>query len=663
MLQKIKDRLKRFRTPSLQDRFLLRVLAPPFIILLLISIIGFWQLDSMARESAKSDLKRASATTAAKLEREFALRETILKSTGNELFTTKSDYQAKRDQLATSRTACKTFVAKNKEFSKAPNDTCKPFFAQFAVASPSDNLQQVVEKAYEAQIVELGAREKEAINDRLDAFVGVFPETLHLIVTDEKGDLLSQASSSEEQEQATTKMTVIAAEALKKPIEGRYLETGQKRQLIFAYPITKGAVLASYDLDHSNFMRQSWQDAPIDQSKSYAVIADSASMASYPKLDNDSLYHAAIATEEPTGSTTLTSYGIQYLTVVDAIGTTDWTVVVGTPSVTALQSLAAAQIAAVGIIGFLLVSFLWMGALFVQRTVRSILGLVSGSILFAQGNLEYRIDTAKMGDEEFESLAKVMNEMAGKIQEAEKEIEQKNKEFISVATHEIKAPMTAIIGNLSMVIEDQMGKQDEMARVLTLKAYDGTIRLRDLVNELLDIARLESGRARYSFERVSLGAEIRAMVELQELPAQEKSITVNQQIPDQLPLVATDKKKLEIILTNFISNAIKYNRSPGVVAISCEIKGNFIQTTITDTGLGIPADQQEHMFQKFFRVEASDRRDIPGTGLGMYITKQFIEAMGGKLWFESETGKGTSFHFTLPIADAVVQSQNTTPQV
>jgi signal transduction histidine kinase len=263
-----------------------------------------------------------------------------------------------------------------------------------------------------------------------------------------------------------------------------------------------------------------------------------------------------------------------------------------------------------------------------------------------------------MGDEEFEKLANVMNDMAGKIQEAEKVIEQKNKEFISIATHEIKAPMTAIIGNLSMVIEDEMGEQDELARALTQKAYAGTIRLRDLVNELLDIARVESGRATYTIEPVNLAEEVRAMIELQEVPAQEKNIAISHQLPEQLPRIIADKKKLEIILTNFISNAIKYNRSPGSVMISCAINDSFIQTTISDSGLGIPPEQQAQMFQKFFRVEASDRRDIPGTGLGMYITKQFIEAMGGKLWFESRVGKGTAFHFTLPIATAADQVEN-----
>lgn len=140
------------------------------------------------------------------------------------------------------------------------------------------------------------------------------------------------------------------------------------------------------------------------------------------------------------------------------------------------------------------------------------------------------------------------------------------------------------------------------------------------------------------------------MIAVQKTPATEKGITVNYQPPQTPIAVLADKTKLEIILTNFISNGIKYNRPQGSVTISQQLTDGAVQITIADTGLGIPAEQQAKMFQKFFRVEGSDRAGIAGTGLGMYITKQFIEGMGGKLWFESVHGQGTSFHFTVPLA-------------
>lgn len=651
LLKVLKERLKFLRKQSLQNRFLFRVLAPPFVILLLIGLAGFWQLDSTARQAAADDLKRASATTAAKLDREFALRETILKTTGNELFSVKGKYQTEREQLASDRTACGAFVQKNTNFTQAPNEVCGSFLSRLASADrTSSSLQQAVGKAYEDQLADSATREKETIRERLDAFVEAFPETVNLIITDENR-VVSQASSDTDQKQEVmNELAKIAAEGLKKPVEGKVVESS-KRQMVFAYPIGKGAVLASYDIDHSNFLRQSWLEAPVDQSKAYAVVADTRGKTSYPKLDNDSLYRPAINAKDAAGLSAFAAGGIQYLSAVEPIGTSGWVVVVGMPAVTALEAVTVAQIAAAGMIGLLIVSFLWVGSLFVHRTISSIMMLVSGSMVFASGDLAYRIDASRMGDGEFERLASVMNDMAGRIQEVEKAIEQKNKEFISIATHEIKAPMTAIIGNLSMVIEDEMGEQDELARSLTMEAYAGTIRLRDLVNELLDIARLESGHATYNLSKVDLASEVLAMIELQKVPAQEKNIAISYEIPEQLPTVIADKTKLEIILTNFISNGIKYNRYPGAVSISCEVDGKFVRTTISDTGLGIPPEQQAQMFQKFFRVEGEDRRDIPGTGLGMYITKLFIEAMGGQLWFESEIGKGTAFHFTLPIEE------------
>ena len=645
LITTIKKQLGLLRKTSLQNRFLFRVLTPPFVILTLIGLAGFLQLDSTARQSATSDLKRASTTTAAKLEREFALRKTILETTGNELFGLKDKYQTEREQLASDRTTCGTFVQKNTNFLSAPNNSCHSFLSQLSLGG---NAQQALSKAYEEQLADITTREREAIRARLDAFVEVFPETVNLIITS-NGKAVSQASSDADQKQdVLNELTRIAVEGQKKPIEGRVL-TSSKRQLVFAYPLSEGAVLASYNIDHSNFLRQSWQETSIDQSKAYAVIVDTHSKTSYPKLDDDSLYQPAVATNDSSGLLTFSSGGIQYLSAIDPIGTSNWAVVVGMPTVTALEPVTLAQLVAIGTIGLLLVSFLWVGSLFVHRTIRSIIGLVSGSLAFAQGDLSYRIDASRLGDREFQDLATVMNDMAGRIQQAENEIEQKNKEFISIATHEIKAPMTAIIGNLSMVIEDGMGKQDDMARTLTMEAYAGTIRLRDLVNELLDMTRLESGRATFNWASIDLQQEILAMIELQKVPATENNVTINYQPTGDLPLVIADKTKLEIILTNFISNAIKYNRNPGNVTVACTMDGDFIQTTIRDTGLGIPPEQQDKMFQKFFRVEAYDRLGIPGTGLGMYITKQFIEAMGGRLWFESEQRQGTAFHFTLPI--------------
>lgn len=639
---------------SLQARFLLRVLAPPFLILAIISVTGFIVLSMVVRNAATDDLRRVAVTTAAKLEREFALRKAVLRSTGNELFTIRSNYNDKRTKLDSDYSTCRSFVKTNSHFVSAPGGACESFYAQFAIALQNGtSLTKAADDGYTNQAADLSSLEQNTINDRLKAFVEFFPETSQMLVVDKSGQIMSQATSGGSTSDDYIKsISTIAKQALKQTIEAEYVNDGSTRQIVFAYPIDQGAVLASYNLDNEGFLYPSWKGAPIDSSKGYVVIADTTSKASYPNLKDTSLYSPALTAGKDGSQTSFTSSGVQYLATTEPVGGTNWKVVVASPTAIALETLANTQILAVAIGGLLLVSFAFVGSRFVRRTVDSILGLVGGAVIFSSGQLTHRIDTSRMSDKEFSQLAETMNTMAAKIQQAEEAIVQKDKEFISVATHEIKAPMTAIIGNLSMILDDGMGTLDDTARKLADQAYRGTIRLRDLVNELLDIARLESGRAVFNLEPIELIQETNDMIELQKTPAAEKGITVFYQPPATPVTVVADKTKLEIILTNFVSNGIKYNRPQGQVFVLQEVAGGCVTITIQDTGLGIPKEQQASMFQKFFRVENEDRTNIPGTGLGMYITKQFIEGMGGKLWFESEHSKGTAFHFTLPLAPA-----------
>ena len=633
---------------SLQVRFLQRVLLPPFLILAVIGVAGFFFLSAVILNTAVNDLNRVAVSTSAKLEREFALRKSVLLSTGNEMFSIRSEYKEKQEALQTDYDACRTFVKSNTKFTTAPNGVCESFYAQFAIASQNNtSLTKAADDGIKAEAAELTELELTAVNDRLDAFKEFFPETTRMLVIDKAGEVMSQTDSISSSD---TKYMNIIKQALTKPVEALYLLDGKTRQLVFSYPIKQGAVLAAYNLDHEGFLYPSWKGAPLNSSEGYVMIADAKSKEGYPDIDDKDLYKPVLAVDQDGGHTDFASKNIDYIATSEPVAGTSWKVITSSPKAIALGTLASAQILAVAVTGVLLVTFVWVGSRFVRRTVDSILGLVAGAVIFSSGQLSYRIDESRMSDKEFAQLADTMNKMALKIQEAEAAIDQKNKEFISVATHEIKAPMTAIIGSLSMILDDGMGKVDETAHKLADQAYKGTIRLRELVNELLDIARLESGRAKFDLVQLDLATEVSDMIEVQKLPAAEKGITVNYQAPDVPITVTADKTKLEIILTNFISNGIKYNRPDGSVTITHEIQDGMAQIIIADTGLGIPAEQQAKMFQKFFRVEGSDREGIPGTGLGMYITKQFIEGMGGKLWFESEQGKGTTFRFTLPIA-------------
>lgn len=654
LINKLHNKLHALNQSGLQARFLQRVLLPPFLILAIIAVAGFFFLSSVVLNTAVNDLNRVAVSTSAKLEREFALRKSVLLSTGNEMFNIRSEYSDKQKALDANYHKCGEFVQSNSKFTTAPDGACEPFYAQFAVASQKNtSLTGAANDGFLAGSAELTKGELTAVDSRLNAFKEFFPETTRMLVVSKQLDNNNQPVVMNTTKPVTgdgAKYLDIIKQAREKPIEALYVPDGKTRQLVFAYPIEQGAVLAAYNLDHKGFLYPSWKGTSLSSSEGYIMIADTKSHEGYPNINKDGLYMPVLTANSDGRHTDFVNDNIDYLATSEPIAGTSWKVIAASPKAIALGTLAYVQILSVAVAGVLLVCFVWVGSRYVRRTTESILRLVGGAVVFSAGDLSYRIDGSRMSDKEFAQLADTMNNMAGKIQKAEEAIDQKNKEFISVATHEIKAPMTAIIGYLSLLLDDGMGQIDDTARQLATEAYRGTTRLRDLVNELLDIARLESGRAKFDLVQVDLAEEMTSMIKLQATPATEATITLAYQPPSSQVMVTADKTKLEIILTNFISNGIKYNRPAGSVTLSHEIVGGMAQITIQDTGLGIPAEQQAKMFQKFFRVEHADRSSVPGTGLGMYITKQFIEGMGGRLWFESEHGKGTAFHFTLPLA-------------
>lgn len=630
---------------NLQRRFIMRVLAPPFFILLVLGIVIFWQLDKFVRKQAIDELRRASSTTAIKLEREFAIRQTVLRRTGEELFIIKSNYQLSRQTLEKSREDCLVYVRQKKTFQGAPAGVCDPFLAEFAKKGAAS--LQAVEEGYARTGEELIKTQNQSINERLSAYKQFFPETMALLVLDDNHRIVSSALS-DVFESSTDLLQEIAISAQKEIVEGKLIEKDKVHLGIFAYPINGGSVLAAYDLGSDGFVRQTWESTPIDRNEALAVILDSEGSSSYPVLPFAGDLKEASASLRQKEYVDLGLENIHHIAVGSEVGKSQWLVVVASPSVAVLLPLRDAQLLAVLVIGTLLVGFLWVGAFFIQRTLRSILGLVSGALVYAGGKLDYRIQLQK-ADEEFTALADTMNLMAERISAAEKEIDEKNKEFISVATHELRTPLTAIIGNLSMVYEDFGDRLDSTVKPLVEQVYNSTNRLRDLVNDMLDVARMEGGRAEFNIVPVNTQVIVQGVVDTLQITAKNSGITLKYNNAGATDVLA-DEARLRIVLNNFVSNAIKYNRPSGSVAVYHILKDMKLATAIADTGLGIPEDQKAHMFEKFFRVQNEDRKNVVGTGLGMYITRQYILAMGGELWFESTHGQGTTFYFTLPLA-------------
>ncbi len=636
---------------SLYRRFVMRVLVPPFLILMLLGIVGLWVLGNILHQQAIGNMKSSAVATAATLNREFSLRETILKQTGAEMFIIKSTYLADRKKLDENYEACRIFVRQKASFSSSPNGVCEPFLRGAANGTSSLAALQNEYVALGNAIVE---NQNQRINERLAAYKQFFPETLALLVVDDDQAVVSSALSGVFKGSSDVFLPDAIA-ALKAPVMGKTGSYESFKLVTFAYPIAGGSVLAAYDVENEMFIRQAWQSAPIDRTRSLAVVLDGDGTPVYPDIKDNKHFVDNAATLRQSTYAEFALDTIDHTVVTAPVGDSKWLVAIASPTAAVLAPLRDAQLIGIIVVGLFMVGFFWMGTFFIQRMLRNIIRLVSGAMVFGSGRLDYKI-ALDHADSEFMRLGDTMNLMARRLAQAEKEIDEKNKEFISLATHEIRAPLTAIIGHISLLKDMYGTKLDPQANGLIDQAYYSTARLRDLVNDMLNVARLESGRSEFALVPVAVKNVIAEVVSNMTVVADMAHVRLEYKDKGATDVLA-DEGRLRIIINNFVSNAIKYNRPKGTVTISHQLNDNQLVTVIADDGLGIPEDQKEHMFEKFFRVEHEDRKSVTGTGLGMYITKQYIEQMQGKLWYESTHGHGTKFYFSLPVAKVRLRTQ------
>ncbi|KKQ17417.1 MAG: GAF sensor signal transduction histidine kinase [Berkelbacteria bacterium GW2011_GWA1_36_9] len=230
---------------------------------------------------------------------------------------------------------------------------------------------------------------------------------------------------------------------------------------------------------------------------------------------------------------------------------------------------------------------------------------------------------------------------------SEIEVEQIKEELISLSTHELRAPITAIKGYLDMILEGDTGGVSGETKETIEEVVVINQRLADLVDDLLNVNRIEQGRVKINFEAVDLSMLITQTVREYQSQAHKKNLIIN--FDDKaIPEVKADSKRLRQVLNNLISNAIKYTKQ-GSIDVSCQKNENEIIGQVKDTGIGISKADQKRLFEKFYRVRNPETIEITGTGLGLWITRKLLEMMNGKIWLESEEGKGTTFYFSLPV--------------
>lgn len=228
-------------------------------------------------------------------------------------------------------------------------------------------------------------------------------------------------------------------------------------------------------------------------------------------------------------------------------------------------------------------------------------------------------------------------------------IERMKTAFVSTVSHELRTPLTAIKGFISTLIQDEDGTfydfqtQREFYSIIDTECD----RLTRLISDLLNVSRIEDGRALdLNPKPVTLAPLIEKVASVQRSYTSKHEVITD--IQGELPVIVADEDKVEQIFTNLTNNAIKYSPQGGDVTISAKVDGDVVRFSVTDQGLGIPKEHLAKVFDRFHRIDNRDTRKVGGTGIGLYLVKHLVEAHGGRIWIESEVGKGSSFIFELP---------------
>jgi len=291
---------------------------------------------------------------------------------------------------------------------------------------------------------------------------------------------------------------------------------------------------------------------------------------------------------------------------------------------------------------FVIVAVVLLAPLFARRLLMPIRALEEGAAAIEHGDFARKVDIRTR--DEMEELGSAFNRMA----EGLKRLQELKNEFVFIAAHELRAPVTAIRGYLSMVFEGSAGPISKKMKEYLEPVEQAAGRLARLVDDILEIARSEAGRIKIQVFALDIRESVRTVLTEAEALALPKKITLSYDRPKDILLVLADTVRIREVLMNFVSNAIKYNNEGGWVKIYHEYEEGRIATHVEDNGLGMSKEDQEHLFQKFFRASSAKTQMIEGTGLGLFITKELVEKMGGTVWFRSEEGKGTRFSFGLP---------------
>jgi signal transduction histidine kinase len=250
-------------------------------------------------------------------------------------------------------------------------------------------------------------------------------------------------------------------------------------------------------------------------------------------------------------------------------------------------------------------------------------------------------------EDELGRLATVFNETLGRL---EASFEQMRR-FTADVSHELRTPLTAIKGSADLLLRAVAGPLNEKQTHYLTRMRSNAQHLAGLINDLLDLSKIEAGRVEFQAARVSLGGLVHDVVETLRPVAAAKPIQLEATAPEPSILVWADRDKVTQVLMNLVGNAIKFTPPRGNITVSIDRNGtDWVAVSVKDSGPGIPSQETQKIFDKFYQVTEVGRQKPKGTGLGLSISKALVELHGGRIWVESELNRGSTFSFTLPVS-------------
>ncbi len=310
----------------------------------------------------------------------------------------------------------------------------------------------------------------------------------------------------------------------------------------------------------------------------------------------------------------------------------------------------------VGVIGYCLFGYKTSGSAYSQRDI--------DLIRIASDELAIAIENAVR----FDQIQEFNDTLKQRIEEATKELRASNTqlqrldeakdEFVSMASHQLRTPLTSVKGYISMVLEGDAGKITKMQQQLLGEAFTSSERMVHLINDFLNVSRLQTGKFVLESRPTDLSKIVTQEVESLRTTAEAHNMELKFRPPSVFPVLVIDESKIRQVLMNFIDNAIYYSREHTAITIELTVEEGDVVLKVHDTGIGVPKAEQAHLFTKFFRATNARKQRPDGTGVGLFLAKKVIDSHGGSMVFESVEDEGSTFGFRLPIKKLSVAAKS-----